>query len=91
MMDSTTIYSRLQSDYQLIEEMGYTPLMVAARGSMNYGLMGKDSDIDTIAVIIPSLSDIAREKKLISTTLILSSGEHIDIKDIRRMHSCYKK
>ena len=57
---------------------------VFAYGSMNYGFYEDGvSDVDTKAVILPSLSDIVQGKKLKSKELILSNGEHCVVKDIR--------
>lgn len=65
------------------------------QGSQNYELdIYTDeykSDIDTKAIVIPSLEDIVLNKKPISTTYILDNNEHIDVKDIRLMFDNFKK
>ena len=85
------IRKRLISDYHLIESMGYTVLGVFLQGSQNYGLDYEGSDIDTKAIIIPSFNDIILNKKPVSHTHILPSNEHVDLKDIRLMHDCFRK
>ena len=66
-------------------------LGVFLQGSQNYGLDYEDSDIDTKAVIIPTLAEIASAQKPISTTHVLPNTEHIDLKDIRLMIGEFKK
>lgn len=65
------------------------------QGSQNYGLdIYTDeykSDIDTKAIVIPSLEDIVMNKKPVSTTHILPNNEHLDIKDIRLYFDNFKK
>ena len=85
------IYDRLDSDYKYVESLGYNVLGVFLQGSQNYGLDYEGSDIDTKAIIIPSFEDFVLNRKPVSTTLILPSNEHIDLKDIRLMHECFRK
>lgn len=65
------------------------------QGSQNYGLdIYTDeykSDIDTKAIVIPSLEDVVLNKKPISTTHVLPNNEHLDIKDIRLYFDNFKK
>lgn len=57
------------------------------QGSQNYELdeysENYQSDIDTKAIIVPSLNNIIDGNSPISTTLVLENDEHIDVKDIR--------
>ncbi len=85
------IFKRLQSDFDYVKSLGYNVLGVFLQGSQNYGLSYEGSDIDTKAIIIPSFKEFVLNRKPASTTLILPSNEHIDIKDIRLMHECFRK
>ena len=85
------IRDRLISDYKLVESMGYTPLGVFLQGSQNYGMDYEGSDIDTKVIIIPSFDDILLNHRPVSHTHILPSNEHVDFKDIRLMHDCFRK
>lgn len=85
------IYTRLDSDYNYVKSLGYNVLGVFLQGSQNYHLDYEGSDIDTKAIIIPSFEDFVLNRKPVSTTLILPSNEHIDLKDIRLMHECFRK
>lgn len=82
---------RLTKDYEYVTSLGHHVLGVFVQGSDNYSLSWEGSDIDTKAIIIPSFSDFVLNKKPVSTTLILESNEHIDLKDIRLMHECFTK
>ena len=72
-----------------------TLFYLAIQGSQNYDLdIYTDeykSDIDTKAIVIPSLEEIVMNKKPISTTHVLPNNEHLDIKDIRLMFDNFKK
>ena len=82
---------RLFEDYEYVKSLGYNVLGVFVQGSDNYSLSWDGSDIDTKAILIPSFEDFVLNRKPVSTTLILPSNEHIDIKDIRLMHNCFFK
>lgn len=92
-MDDKTckIFNRLKSDFDYVTSLGYNVLGVFLQGSQNYHLDYEGSDIDTKAIVIPSFEDFALNHKPASTTLVLPSNEHIDVKDIRLMHECFRK
>ena len=85
------IQKRLVSDSIDIEDRGYTVVGTFLQGSQNYGLDTEESDIDTKVIIVPSFNDVVLNKKPVSTTAILPSDEHIDVKDIRCYFDCIKK
>ena len=66
--------------------------VICAQGSMNYGIMNEDSDVDTKVLVIPSLEDIAFNRKPISHTLEMpDNGEHVDCKDVREYFKVLRK
>lgn len=83
--------TRLKSDFEYVTSLGYNVLGIFLQGSQNYNLAYEGSDIDTKAIIIPSFEDFVLNRKPVSTTLVLPSNEHIDLKDIRLMHECFRK
>jgi len=85
------IQQRIDSDYEYVETLGYKVLGVFLQGSQNYGLEYEGSDIDTKCIVLPSFEDFCLNKKPTSTTIVLPSNEHIDLKDIRLMFDCFKK
>lgn len=85
------IFERLKEDYDYVMSLGYNVLGVFVQGSDNYSLSWEGSDIDTKVILIPSFEDFVLNRKPVSTTLILPSNEHIDLKDIRLMHECFRK
>lgn len=68
---------------------------VFLQGSQNYGMDIYDddyqSDVDTKAIVLPSFENILTDQTQISTTLITSRNEHIDVKDIKTMFDNIKK
>lgn len=91
MANEKLIYERLQEDFNYVTSIGYNVLGVFLQGSQNYQLDYPGSDIDTKAILIPSFIDFVLNRKPVSTTLVLPSNEHIDLKDIRLMHECFRK
>ena len=90
-LDESKIQKRLESDYQYATSLGHEVLGVFLQGSQNYGLSYEGSDIDTKAIIVPSFNDFVLNKKMVSTTEVLETNEHVDLKDVRLMWECFKK
>ncbi len=91
MAEQKRIHTRLLEDFNHVSSLGYNVLGVFLQGSQNYQLDYSGSDIDTKAILIPSFTDFVLNRKPVSTTLIRDDNSHIDIKDIRLMHDCFKK
>ena len=89
--DETRVWERLYSDYEEAQRLGHKVLGVFLQGSQNYNLDYEGSDIDTKCLIIPKFEDICLGKRMVSTTHILESGEHLDLKDIRDIMHQFKK
>lgn len=85
------IYKRLKSDYDYLVSLGYEVVGVFLQGSQNYDLDHSGSDIDTKAIVLPKFEDLMMGNPKASTTLILESDEHIDVKDIRVMFDNFLK
>ena len=79
----------------LQDELGYEMLFIALQGSQNYGMdIYTDeykSDIDCVAVVLPTLDDFISNKQAVSTTYVLDNNEHINVKDIRLMFELFYK
>lgn len=83
-----TIFKELKRRMNYLQDdLGYEVLFIALQGSQNYGLdIYTDeykSDIDCMAVILPSFEDFVGNKQAVSTTYVLPNNEHINVKDIR--------
>lgn len=66
--------------------------VIAAQGSMNYGMMDEESDVDTKLLLIPSLEDLVLNKTAISHTLEMpDNAEHVDCKDVRDYFKIFRK
>lgn len=79
------IMKRMQEHYAVLEDMGYEVVGLFLQGSQNYNLGYEDSDVDTKAIVLPTLDDIILNKKPVSFTHVMENEEHIDVKDIRVM------
>lgn len=88
------IYDRVEKHYKYLESLGLNVVAVFAQGSMNYGLYIQDddykSDVDTKAIVLPTLDDLISGNKMISTKYDYE-GEQIDVKDIRVMMDMWTK
>ena len=85
-MDALTEhYIAISKDYP-----DYKILGIFLYGSQNYGLATEDSDVDSIAILIPSVEDIILRKP-ICKEITFENKEHCNIKDIREVVKEWKK
>lgn len=89
------IMSCVQEHYDEAVSLGYEVVGVFLQGSQNYNCDiysdSYTSDVDTKAIILPSLDDIVKGTSPFSHTHVRENDEHIDIKDIRVMFEMFKK
>lgn len=85
------IEKSLHSHYDALREKGFTPIYLALCGSQNYDLDTEHSDVDTKAIVVPTLRDLALNKQPVSATIKFDNGEQCDAKDIRLMFQNFKK
>lgn len=88
-----SIQERVNDHYKYaVSKYGEHILGVFLYGSQNYNIDTEDSDIDTKAIYIPTLDEIAAGAAPISKELTVGdTGEHIEVKDIRLMCQMWKK
>ena len=88
-----SIQERVNDQYKYaVSKYGDHILGVFLYGSQNYNMHTEDSDIDTKAIYIPTLDEIAAGVAPISKELSYGNrGEHIEVKDIRLMCQMWKK
>lgn len=82
-MDKIAIFKRLKQHYNRVKEDGYNILFIALQGSQNYNLDNDNSDVDSIAVVLPTLDNISLNQPLVNRNIKLDNNEIIDVKDIR--------
>lgn len=70
MRDEKRIFDRLNKDMQRLQKDGFEVVGVFLRGSQNYNLDCDNSDIDTVAIVLPSIDDVILNKQPISTKYI---------------------
>ena len=89
------IKNRMQKHYNILVERGYDVFALMLHGSQNYEMDEYSdeyfSDVDTKAIIIPSLHDIIFHTEYVSDIIVTEDNEHIDVKDIRKMFESFKK
>lgn len=81
------VMKRLQEHLEIVINHGYSEdriIGIFLYGSQNYGFATEESDIDSKVFVLPSFEDFClRHNNLVSKTIELENGEHIDVKDIR--------
>ena len=91
------IFKRLKEHLNYIKEHypQYEVIFIGLQGSQNYNLdMYTEeymSDVDSKAIVVPTLEQIALNKQPISKTVVLPNNEHVDLKDIRVIFQTFKK
>lgn len=85
------VQKQVQSHYDKLVELGYNVVGVFLYGSQNYELDYEKSDVDTKAIVLPTLKDIILNRQPVSTTVDMWNGCLCDAKDIRKMFECFKK
>jgi predicted nucleotidyltransferase len=61
------------------------------QGSGNYGCDDQTSDVDTKCIVVPTLEDLALNRKPVSSTHVRDNNEHIDFKDFRLYFDTFRK
>lgn len=79
------IKNRLREHWEAVSEKrpDLDLFFISLQGSQNYGLADEESDIDSKALVVPNLREIALNKKPITHTFIMDNDEHCDVKDVR--------
>ena len=94
MADREKIFKRLHEDFDTVDLMGknqgFTCIGVFLRGSQNYNLDDEQSDIDSLAVVLPNLDNLIKGYKA-SIEHHNEDDSHIDIKDVRYFFDSLKK
>lgn len=90
-MIDKNVQLHVENHYNTLVELGYNVVGVFLYGSQNYKLDYENSDVDTKAIVLPTLDDIVLNKQPISTTIDMGNNNLCDIKDIRKMFDCFKK
>lgn len=89
------IKDKMQEHWDYLQTTNYTVVALFLQGSQNYGTdIYTDkytSDVDTKAIVVPTLDDIVNNTSPTSYTHIMPDNSHIDIKDIRVMIDMWEK
>ena len=70
------VQNQIQQHYDKLISLGYNVVGVFLYGSQNYELDYSGSDVDSKAIILPTLNDIVFNRQPVSTTLDISVRMH---------------
>lgn len=80
MKEKTQLLQKLHEHKVFLEDNGYTVLYVGLYGSQNYNLADERSDVDSRAIIMPTVKDLLKRK---STSKVYNvDGGQVDVKDL---------
>lgn len=85
------VQEQVQKHYDELVKWGFNVVGVFLYGSQNYELDYEKSDVDTKAIILPSLDDIVFNRPLTSMSIDMGNNCLCDVKDIRKMFECFGK
>ena len=83
------VFNQMMRHKKFAESKGYDVILASVYGSQNYALETKESDVDSYLIVMPSLEDLALNRKPVSKELMyvdengVPNGEHVVIKDFR--------
>lgn len=94
-MREQLVKTKMQEHWDYLMSTDYEVVAIFLQGSQNYGtdLYTEEytSDVDTKAIILPTLNDIVNNTTPTSHTHVMPDNSHIDIKDIRIMVDMWEK
>ncbi len=73
------VQNQIQSHYDELVKLGFNVVGVFLYGSQNYELDYEGSDVDSKAIVLPTLEDIILNKPATSKTLSMSNGGQCDV------------
>ena len=83
------VFNQMMRHKKFAESKGYDVILASIYGSQNYALETKESDVDSYLIVMPSLEDLALNRKPVSKELMyvdendVPNGGHIVVKDFR--------
>ena len=83
------VFNQMMRHKKFAESKGYDVILASVYGSQNYALETEESDVDSYLIVMPSLEDLALNRKPVSKELMyidengVPNGEHVVIKDFR--------
>lgn len=92
-MNDTKIMNRLQEHrVEALKTYKCDWFVLCAQGSMNYGIMDNESDVDTKMLTLPSLHELVLNSKSMNKVYEMSdNAEHVDMKDVREYFKIFRK
>lgn len=87
----TTMDAIREHKAKVLEHYAESQLLgIFVYGSQNYSIATETSDVDTKAILVPTLEELCLGKP-VSRELHLDNGEHCEVKDIRELVKMFRK
>jgi hypothetical protein len=83
------LFIKLSQQKKYLEDIGYNVLYIGLFGSQNYGLADVNSDVDSRAVVLPTIEQLIKRER-ISKKYKTELGE-IDVKDVLWFYEVIRK
>lgn len=83
------VQEQVERHYKKLVELGYNVVGVFLYGSQNYELDYEKSDVDTKAIVLPTLEDIVLNRQPVSTTVDMGNNCLCDVKDMAMTINSY--
>lgn len=64
------VFNQMMRHKKFAESKGYDVILASVYGSQNYALETKESDVDSYLIVMPSLKDLALNRKPVSRELM---------------------
>ena len=83
------VFNQMVRHVKFARSKGYDVVIASIYGSQNYALESEESDVDSYLVVMPSLEDLALNRRPVSKELMyvnedgVPNGEHVVVKDLR--------
>lgn len=83
------VFNQMVRHVKFAQSKGYDVIVSSIYGSQNYALETEESDVDSYLIVMPSLEDLALNRKPVSKELMyvdengIPNGEHVVVKDLR--------
>ena len=83
------VFNQMMRHVKFAQSKDYDVVIASIYGSQNYALESEESDVDSYLVVMPSLEDLALNRRSVSKELMyvnedgVPNGEHVVVKDLR--------
>lgn len=58
------LFIKLSKQKKYLEDLGYNVLYIGLFGSQNYGLSDENSDVDSRAIVLPTIEQLIKRERI---------------------------